>query len=395
MIVLLLVGCATQSATVSQSDPAVEQKKRDAAEAETAAAEALAAMNGTPSSSRVSSSAPATAQQPTVASSPPVTSSGVQPAWVSDPYSVYDKKDYVAAIGYGNDRGSAEQRALISLTAVFGQSIAGELRSISNYYETVRSNGTVNTSQNDSIQEIFKTSTKMDSLIGAEVKNIWYDGTSLYYAVAAMERSMTSTLYSDMIQTNLTLIDNLLVMSETEKYSLDGYSRYQVGAILADTNKVYMDVLTIVGSNDAGFALENVKTGDYYRLEASNITKNIPIAIVVNGDRADRIKGAFASAINKQGFRSGGTNSRYVLKVDVFLSEVTLQPPNKYARIEVNARLTDTNDDSILFPYNFNNREGHVNLAEAENRAIRVAEEKINAEYTTEIQKCLATLLPR
>jgi hypothetical protein len=397
VFVIVVAGCATQEPGPPAPAP---QKKQDAAAAEADAQTALNNMDnifaGKSTGSSTVSTAPAQqpAQTPPPAQSVPVVTSATQPGWTEDPYILYNKNQYVAVVGHGSDRNSAERDALVKLTAFFGQSIQSELQSISGYYETMK-NGAKSVSSNDSVQEIIKTSTNLDSLLGAEIKNIWSDtAKTLYYALAVMEKETAGTLYSALILSNLRLIDTLLSIPESEKDSLDAYSRYRIAALLADTNKIYGDVLSIVGNKDTDLNSVDMKTGNDYRLEATNIIKTIPIAISVTGDKADRVKAAFATSLNQQGFRSGGTNSRYVLKVDVALSEVALQPPNKFARIEINARLTDTADDAILLPWNFNGREGHVNLAEAENRAISFAEDKIKGEYGTVLQNYLSTLLP-
>jgi hypothetical protein len=393
----MLVGCATQEPAA----PAPAPQKQDAAAAEADAQAALAAMDSMFTSQPAGSGTQTPAQSPQQPASPPVSSvpvvtSATQPGWIDDPYVLYDKNEYVALVGHGNTRDNAERDALVKLTAFFGQSIQSELQSVSSYYEIIK-NGAKSVSKNDSVQEIIRTSTNMDSLIGAEVKNIWTDSkTTIYYALAVMEKSTAGTLYSDMVLSNLRLINTLLDIKDDEKASLDAYSRYRIAAVLADTNKIYMDVLSIVGTNNTGLNPVDIKIGNDYRLEATNIIKAIPIAITVTEDKADRIKGAFATSLNQQGFRSGGTNSRYVLKVDVNFSEVILQQQsqNRFSRIEVNARLVDTADDAILLPWNFDGREGHVNLDEAENRAIRFAENKIRNEYGTVLQNYLSTLLP-
>jgi hypothetical protein len=139
-----------------------------------------------------------------------------------------------------------------------------------------------------------------------------------------------------------------------------------------------------------------MKKGDDYRIEAVNITKNIPISVRVDNDRSDRIRGAFASVVGGAGFRSGGNNTRYVLNVTLALSEVQLpNQPNKFARYVVDANLTDTAEGTVLLPFTINGREGHNNLPEAENRAVAAAEREIKKEYGEILSKYLSTLLPK
>ncbi|MDR1100498.1 MAG: LPP20 family lipoprotein [Treponema sp.] len=317
-----------------------------------------------------------------------------EPGWVAAPYSVYGEREYIAASGHGADRNSAEKNALAALTAVFGQSIQADLKLMSSYSEAVK-NGVVDVSENNSLQEAINTSTEMDSLVGAEIKDAWYDGTSVYYAVAVMERGKTSVLYTDMVKSNERIIQELVTIPNAELYTLDAFSRYQLAATIADANRVYVNVLSVVG-NSGGIVPGDLKKGDDYRLDAVNITKKIPIAVRVNGDRSDRIRGAFASVISTAGFISGGNNSRYVLNVDLSLSEVQLpNQNNKFARYVVDANLTDTAEGMVLLPFNINGREGHLNLSEAENRAVAAAEKKIKDGYGKILSDYLSTLLPK
>jgi hypothetical protein len=231
----------------------------------------------------------------------------------------------------------------------------------------------------------------MDTLVGAEIREVWFDSRNTYYAVAVMEKAQTARLYNDMINANLNIINNLVSMSQTEKNSLDGFSRYQFAATVADINTSYANVVKFVG----GTAPAGLKPGNEYRLEAQNITRAIPIGITVKNDRAGRIQGAFAKSLSDLGFRSGGNNSRYVLDTDITVSPVDLpNNPNVFARIVVDAKLVDRNSNAVLLPFNFNRREGHLTSTEAENRAFLAAERKINEEYTTMLNEYLSRLLP-
>jgi hypothetical protein len=318
---------------------------------------------------------------------------GKEPAWVKKPYSVYREDLFVAASSGGSDRKQAEKNALGALIAIFGQSVQTDFKSVTSYSEAISKGAVQFSSENTSIQDAIKTSSEMDALIGAEIGDVWFSNKNEYYAVAILEKAKAAALYKDMISSNQRIITDLVTLSDEEKYTLNGYSRYQLAATIADVNQVYANVLAVVENTSAR---GNLKKGDDYRLEAANITKTIPIGVTVLGnDQSDRIKGAFAAALNKQGFRSGGTNSRYMLDVRVVLSEV--QNPNqqnKFVRYEVDAKLTDTRDASVLLPFNINGREGHLSLPEAENRAIAGAEKKINDTYGKQLSEYLSKLLP-
>ncbi|GHT83620.1 hypothetical protein FACS1894137_05220 [Spirochaetia bacterium] len=323
-----------------------------------------------------------------------VASASAEPGWTRNPYTVYDRNTYFAATGHGANRREAEQAALAALTASFGQSIQAEFNAMSTYTEAV-SKGAVQVSQNATVREAIKTSTALDALIGAEIGDVWDDGAGIVYAAAIMNKSKTAILYADLIRSNQRSITDLITMSDADKNSLDGYSRYQLAAAIADVNRTYANILSLTG-NTAGIETGSLKNGDDYRLLAVNITKTIPIAVAVSNDRSDRIRGAFASVLGTAGFRSDGNNPRYVLKVRVNLSEAIMpDKAHKYVRYEIDANLTDTADGAVLLPFNINGREAHTNLPEAEKIAVAEAAKKIKDNYGQLLSGYLSTLLPK
>ena len=401
---ILFTACAGSGASA---------KKDSSREAEDAAKAALAAMDG-------GGTYPADAGQgvPQGSGSPPAPDSGKsaqsasvsnqgggaslqnpessrpRPAWVDTPDAVYSKQRYVSAVGYGFDRNQAERDALAKLTGVFGQSVQAELKTISSYSEAVKS-GAIQVAENSTVQNAITTSAEMDTLVGAEIADVWYDNKSTYYAAAVMEKEKTAALYADLIQSNERIIGDLVNMSPEVKNSMDGYSRYLLAGTIADANRIYANVLTIVG-NTRGINPAEMKKGDDYRIEAAAVARNIPIGVMVSGDRDDRIMNAFSKALGGAGFRSGGNNSRYILKVSYNMSQVDLPgQQNIFVRYQLNAGLQDSAEgNSVLVSYDASGREGHLTLPEAEERAIRAAEKKIADEFETALTSYLSSLVP-
>jgi hypothetical protein len=289
----------------------------------------------------------------------------------------------------------AEKSSLANLTALFGQSIQADLKLLNTYQEAVK-NGVVDYKENTNVSNAINTSTSLDSLVGAEIADVWADvKANTTYAVAVMDKAKTNSLYGEMIRANLAIIDTLVNVPAAERNTLDGFARLMLAATIADANRIYTNLLGVVG-NTTGINPTTLKKGDDYRLMAKDISKNIPIGVIVTGDTSDRVRGAFAKVIADAGFRSGGTNARYVIQAAVRLSPVNLPNPQnyKYARLELDARLTDTSDSSVLLPYNLNRREGHLDQTEAEQRAIRWLEGEITKNYGGVLAGFLSTLLP-
>jgi len=336
---------------------------------------------------------PAAAQGASSAKQEPVVNTGKnQPAWVNSVDSVYNRNQYVAAVGYATSREMAERNALSNLIAIFGQSIYADQTITNAYQEVVKNGKTAGYTDNTAIDNTIRTSASMDSLVGAEIREVWYDSKSTHYAVAVMEKAKTARLYSEMIIANQNMIKNLIAMSQAEKNSMEGYGRYQFAAVVADINISYGNLLKLIGAAPPG----DLKMGDDYRLEAAGIAKAIPIGLRVQNDKAGRIESAFAKAIADLGFRSGGVNSPYFLDVNITTSPVELvNQANKFTRIELKANLMDSGLGTVLFPFNLNDRQGHVTQSEADNRAYASAERKINEEYAKVFNNYVSQLLPK
>ena len=315
-----------------------------------------------------------------------------QPDWLWDPYNRYNRQEYLAAVGSASTRLEAERNALAALIAQFGQSIQVDEKISTTYQEAVRS-GFVNWSEHTTNETVIALSTSMDTLIGAEMGEAWVDPRGTHYVVALLHRNRAARVYTDMLRANLTIIEDL--STSGERNSLEAYARFQLAAAMADVNITYGNLLQQIGAPYPG-----ILNGDTYRLEAAAILRSIPVTITVSKeehvDRAGRIQGAFARALSSLGFQSGGTNSPYVLDVNVTLTPVEItNNPNIWSRIEVSANLMDSLSLSILLPYNFNSREGHTSQGEADNRAIIVAERRINDEYPGILNDFISNLVLR
>lgn len=375
-IICLVTSCisvpATGTGVSSLQDSRNRPQSADQA-AEDAARAAASQLNGGTTSTSTTTS---TGNQPAAQTAPVKT--GQQPGWVSTPDSVYPKSSYISAVGYGADKEAADKSALAALVSLFGQSIKADMQLMSSSSEAV-SKGGVQTSESTSISQAITTSTALDTLVGAEIGDRWFDSKNTYWAVAVMDKAKTIQIYTDIIKTNLSTISNLTVLTDAVKYSFDGYSRYQLAATIADANQAYARVLSFIEDSAAVSIRTDLKTGDEYRKEARTvIAPRIPVLVQVTDDKSNRIRSALTKSITELGFQSGGTGARYVLDVSASFTEVSYPNQNiKYSRYLIEAALKDSQTGNVLIPYKIDGREGHTVLTEAENRAIAAAEKKI------------------
>jgi hypothetical protein len=173
---------------------------------------------------------------------------------------------------------------------------------------------------------------------------------------------------------------------------MDSLARFQFAITLAEANKVFANVLSVIGSP----VPPGMRQSEDYRLEAADIVRAIPVSVIVEGDRENRIRSAFAAALTEAGFRTGGTGTAYQLQARLSFAEVQLpNQPNKFVRYTLDGNFVDRSGGEILFPYNVNGREGHLSISEAEARAVRAAEAKVKEDYAKTLSSFLSQLIPK
>ncbi|MDR1838922.1 MAG: LPP20 family lipoprotein [Treponema sp.] len=323
------------------------------------------------------------------------TRGGTRPNWVNNPYAAYPRDHYLAAVGTGADRNEAEKRAFAALVAFFGQSVRADFTVAAAYSEAVY-NGIITVSENTQVRDTVVTAASLDTLIGAEIGNVWDDGRGTIYALAHIDRERTVAVYTAIILMNQRNIDNLLSMSAAEKNTFDGYARYKLAALIAGMNAEYAGIVSLAGNSNVSTNLtNNLSNAEVLFLEASNIIKNISVGFNVRGDSNNRVRDAFAKVLSGEGLRTQGSNTPYVLDVNISMSEITY-PGNSFifCRYTISANLIERRTGSVLFPFSVSDREGHSTYEAAQTRALVTMERTIAEGYPVLFREYLAALLP-
>jgi hypothetical protein len=303
-----------------------------------------------------------------------------KPAWVDTPSSVYPERLYVAAVGSGRDRRSAETGALGALAAYFRQSVTN----------TVNINDSERQTNGRSVSEIRLSQTieavsALDTLIGAEIKSAWNDErTGAWFAVAVMDKAVCAERYAAELDR---VVDGIYTLIDVS------------GGVEFETIVKCQRALESVGKADVYALILSMLNGPDRQAEISQLyatiagtlaeAKAIPVDVRVRGDVNGRIKAAFAGAFTAAGFRTGNRNSRYAMEVTITFTPAA-QGRYFNSRYTVDAALTDTRTGATLFSYSVANRESHpASQGEADNRALIGAERKITEEFPGVLQEYL------
>lgn len=311
-----------------------------------------------------------------------------RPLWVDNPREVFPEARYISATGYGMDRQAAEEQALGQLVAIFGQTVSGETVVSSRYTEAVRE-GKILVDEGTAVQQAVTSSWEQKTIIGAEIKDTWFDGSRTTYAVAVMDKSRAMVQYSDLLESNEEAIQKLT--SAAPAYTLESYARFNLAVSIAETNAGFLSILSVLSPGAAAARRSSLSSPEELRLECRKIAEHIPISIQVENDRDDRIRAAFAFVVANGGFKVADSDARYSIRATVRFSEADLpRNPNKFVRYQIDAILSDSENNTSVMPYNISGREGHVTVEEAEQRAVRAAEKKIKSDFSVRFEEFLS-----
>jgi hypothetical protein len=295
-----------------------------------------------------------------------------KPSWVDKPSAVYPERLYVSAVGSGQDRRRAETSALGALSAYFKQSITSTI----SINDTEKQAGGQSLSESRMSQSI-EASSALDALIGAEIKATWNDTqNNSWYAVAVMEKLACAGLYAGEFDKAVKEIG--VLTGGLEEVSFETITNCQKARRILEKADIYSLILSMLGGPNRQ---EEVSRLNAVITAALAEAKAIPVDVRVKGDVNGRIRAAFAGVFTEAGFRTGNSNSRFVLE-----AAMNLTPADKSryfnTRYTVDAVLKDTRTGAELFSYNASNRESHpAGQAEADNRAVIGAEKKIASEF--------------
>lgn len=316
------------------------------------------------------------------------------PEWVNAPSSVYPSSSYLTYVGTGSDRKSAELDALQGIASVFGQSIKSETKT-SNRITQAKENGLIANSSLSTIDQAMVKNVDIDSLIGVEVNNFWFDEVSSWYAIAVLDKEKATSIYNDMITKNLSTFKTLYSKADPKDYTFENYSIYDFAEEIAAENEKHLQKLSIINYDAANNLKKQCVSSKDVKLKKTELAKNIPIHVIVENDDNGRIEEAFHQAIANLGFRgSYDSNVRYLL-ISKFSYEQNESSDKKTIRCKYNGDcyILDTTENQQIVPFSVSGRDSHIDYAGAKDKSIKKICQKVSTEYAAALDKFLKEIV--
>ncbi|MBW2342024.1 MAG: LPP20 family lipoprotein [Deltaproteobacteria bacterium] len=314
---------------------------------------------------------------------------GKRPDWVDGESAQYPSPLYLTGVGYDPDRKSAEDKARAEIAKIFLSKIDARTRSYQEYLQTT-SKGRSQTEQAVTIEEITKVSTQK-VLSGVRISQVYQETGQepIFYALAVLDRGQSAQILRDKIHGLDRETERLFSSAKAEKDMLVTV-KYLRQAIQSHILRGAYDAeLRIVSQSGRGISPPIPFAEIKSKLE-SILLRDFLIGVSVTGTRAGEIQDALLQGLNQQGFSVSEDLTRAQVLVR---GTVEIKPLDrgasewKYVQWRTHFDMVDKEGGAVFGSVNKTGREGHLNLAQAENRAVRKMRKTLATEIAVKMKR--------
>lgn len=314
-----------------------------------------------------------------VATSSKQTKKGKEPVWIKKPTATLPEKKFLCAVGSGTSIEQATDSATAALARIIRQDIASSTKTT----EFSQYSSTGETAYNSELQEIIETETMINSLVGITIHEFYEDKNGTIFALAALDREKASTYYQGKIHEILVQLDKVLQSTKNQEGKLDAYVSLQRSKKDAEVLANYLDILNCI--DYSSYQQMNVSFASVYAIQqkATDFASSITIDILIRNDIDNRVATVLAKNLGNEGFKTRiaqEKQSNYAVDGYLSFQEIPSEK-NVFVRYSLDTQLVDTLTGTVYFPYATNGREGHISFSEAQQRALRSLEKKLDKDY--------------
>lgn len=314
---------------------------------------------------------------------------GKRPDWVNGDSIQYPSSKYLTGVGYGPERASAEDKARAEIAKIFFSKIDSRTKSYQDYLQTT-SKGKSKIEETLSIEEVTKVSSQK-VLSGVRIAHVYHEtgSESLFYALAVLNREQSAKILRDKIEELDQGISETLANANRAEDMLTKVKYLKQSIQEHIIREAYDAELRIVSRSGGGVSPPVSFTELKNQLE-SVLLRDFLIGVSVSGSRASEIQEALVQGLNQQGFAISEDLSRTNVIVRGTVKITPLERGTsewKYVQWRTHFDMIDKRGESVFGSVNNSGREGHLNLSQAENRAVRKIQKVLATEIVEEMKR--------
>lgn len=300
-----------------------------------------------------------------------VTHGEMKPAWVDNPKAVYPEARYLAAVGEGDSRQTAENAAAANLSRIFEAHIESDERLVDQARETA-----------DTLERTTDYSADISILSSQTLYNVqhaeaWTDPRGRVHAVAYLDRRDTAAIYRDAIDREASRVHFLRGQAEQTGDPLIQFANLRAAMRHAEEAAYRLRQLKVIHPPSVPDATPGYDESRLRR-DLAESAKQIRVQISILDDDTGRMTAVLEELITGYGFVVG---SPAVLEIGGRIAiEDTGQRTAElvFVRYGLAVQIWKA-DGTLLASVNERGREGHISLNEARQRALRTLENAIHA----------------
>lgn len=300
----------------------------------------------------------------------------------------YPEDKYLTGIGHGSSRKVAEDEAYAAISKIF----SARITSISKDYERYSHNKTdrkKEISEEMSVEQSTEVTTDK-VLENITIAETWYDSSEkVYYALAVIDRAKAGNSLRGKI-TSLDLeIHEMVKRGESTTDKIQKIRNLKGAVKRLIQREAYNADLRIINLSGEGIdspvSLVDISNGLHNFLK-----NNFAIGVEITGKRGDEVKTAIIEGLNKEGFSvvNAGQSKDMLVEGEVEFKEVNVQNPRfKFIRWTANFKLIDKNTNRVIGSITESDREGHLTIKEAEDKALKALQDEIVKEISKKLSE--------
>lgn len=306
------------------------------------------------------------------------------PMWVSNPYTDYNERLYLAGVGSGSDDNSAEDDAKSDLIKTLNQKITA-IENVKTYADSK--------TENSIYTQDIDTTTTITGIAGLQVVEKFHASDNKVYALAVLNRQQASDNYQRQIQQNNKAITEYITFAKQEPGTIQSCVYGHKAITLAQENEYYTELIKLIGAPYG--ADTSLSYGSFVQLSqtVSEIKSLVQVKIAVTGDSQDLAKAAFEKAFAKIGILTSARNdSPYILTCNIKIEKTENPDTNhSYHNFSYTAELMSIKTKDVLLSHSNYGRAGHLNDQGSKNRAMLSIVKDIDSKFYEKLEQYTQT----
>jgi hypothetical protein len=315
-------------------------------------------------------------------------SSGAVPPWMLNLNDSFPDEDYLAEIGSGDTRRSAENDAVGALARRFKVSVQADSTGSRRYYNLVKGNEEYNEVESELLQDI-STSAGLQNLSNLQYSDPYVDDQAKYHIVAYLDRDATARIYRTMVQKDLQQAESLYERAQVAPTALSRFANLDTALQFSKNAEKTIEQVMIIHQPTARLLSSSVET-EKIATARQFAAQELAYRFEIQGDPDGKIAGVIRSTMTELGIsynEAGGL----IVRGSIGLEPVEVNPRFKSVRWTVDISLQDDNGSNVASLF-AENRENGISEQEAESFAIVAIEKAVRKDFLSKITEYMDTI---